>query len=210
MFPESYHTILFPHTVFVYEPCNEVLVPAYGRESCSITSAAQGPYLYYPIAVLLVLNMTFFSITSLKLYQYKASSAIARENLGRSKEATELFQLFTKLFFVMGITWILVFVSWKINVSTKAWYWAIVDVFNILQGIAIFVIYICRANIVTSLRQNCPGLRPLLSITDKFGGKSVDIREAETSGTNMNRTSTTGDDGMKNVELKTLNQKRQH
>ncbi|CAG7730508.1 unnamed protein product, partial [Allacma fusca] len=195
---------------FRYEPCNEVLVPMYGRETCSIASAAQGPYLYYPIAVLLILNMTFFIITSFKLYQYKTSSVMARENLDRSKEATELFQLFAKLFFVMGFTWILEFVSWSVSGSTKTWYWAISDVINILQGIAIFVIYICKANIITSLRKNYPGLKPLLSITDKFGGKSVDIREAETSGTNMVSTSSTGDDGMKNVELKTLNQKRQH
>ncbi|CAG7661722.1 unnamed protein product [Allacma fusca] len=191
-----------------YEPCNEVVVPMYGRETCGIWSAAQGPYLYYPIVALLVVNMTFFTITAYKLYQYKISTAMARENLDKSKEARELFQLFAKLFFVMGFTWILEFVSWSVSGSTKTWYWAIVDIFNILQGIAIFVIYICKANIITSLRKSYPGLRPLLSITDKFGGKSVDIREAETSGTNMMSTASVGDDGMRKVELKSLSQKR--
>ncbi|CAG7716014.1 unnamed protein product [Allacma fusca] len=192
-----------------YEPCNEVVVPMYGRETCSIASAAQGLYLYYPIAVLLVLNMIFFTITSFKLYQYKTQTAMIRENLDKSKEAKELFQLFAKLFFVMGFTWILEFVSWSVSGSTKTWYWAIVDVFNILQGIAIFVIYICKANTITSLRKNCPELRPLLDITDKFGGKSVDIRDAETSGTNVKGMSSSGVDGTKNMELKTVKQKRQ-
>ncbi|CAG7727924.1 unnamed protein product, partial [Allacma fusca] len=170
---------------YSYEPCNEVLVPMYGRETCSIASAAQGPYLYYPIAVLLVLNMIFFINISWELYTTK--NEIARENQAKSVEFRTLLQLFAKLFFLMGFPLILEIVFWNVSGSKDIWYWVIVEVLNILQEIAIFVIYICKPNIITSLQKNHPKLTTLMGLLfkDKFIWKSVHIREAETSNTHI-------------------------
>ncbi|CAG7716012.1 unnamed protein product [Allacma fusca] len=171
---------------YSYEPCNQFIVPEYGLVTCTVSPGALGLYMYYPVAVLLTLNLIFFAITSYKLYQYKKSTSMARENLDENKQ---LFQLIAKLFFVMGFTWIFEFISWWHSGLERKWYWAIPDVINSLQAIAIFAIYVCKSNVSKSLKRNYPRLRPFLSICSKFeetlgfGG-----REPETTATHFGST----------------------
>jgi hypothetical protein len=187
-------------------PCNEVVIPAYGQTSCTISAGSLGRYLYYPVGFLLMLNMIFFSITAYKLYIYRKSTSMARENLDKSAEIKEMFQLFAKLFFVMGFTWIFEFVSWYFAGAERKWYWAVADIFNILQGIAIFIIYICKANTLTSLEKNYPQCRRLLNVSQRFRQRSAEVRDLETSGTHVMSTSLSGYDGQKSVPPKHVNQ----
>ncbi|CAG7716013.1 unnamed protein product [Allacma fusca] len=182
---------------YSYEPCNMVVVPEYGLNTCTLSVGAAGPYMYYPVAFLLTLNLIFFSVTSYKLYEYNRSTTMARENLNKTKQ---LFQLITKLFFVMGFTWILEFVSWFQSGPgvEKTWYWAIIDIVNILQGVAIFSIYVCKKKVVRSLR-NSINSRKSSRTSHKSGRSFGTSRETDTFST-----STSGSEHRKNVELKSM------
>ena len=56
--------------------------------------------------------------------------------------------LFIKLFFGMGFTWTMEIVSGLISedvVSEENWYFT--DVLNMLQGVYIFIIFVCKRNV---------------------------------------------------------------
>ncbi|CAG7829985.1 unnamed protein product [Allacma fusca] len=151
--------------IFSYDLCNLVLVPKYGAESCFVYKGSYGPYMIYPVAGLLCLNVTLFSVTTYNFYAYQKSTKIAREN---ASEGIKLFVLIAKLFFVMGFTWIFEFIAWMFTGADRTWYWAIPDMINCLQALAIFVIYVCKPSIVASLRKRYPILIPLPSVRSVF------------------------------------------
>ncbi len=47
--------------------------------------------------------------------------------------ASSSFSRFSKLFCVMGISWIFEILSWYVDGLGFVWYWNIIDVFNILS-----------------------------------------------------------------------------
>ncbi|CAG7816703.1 unnamed protein product [Allacma fusca] len=67
-------------------PCNTFTLPEYGVEFCSISTRAFGPYLIYPVALLLLVNLLFFAFTSWKFYSYQKNTAIARQNLAENHQ----------------------------------------------------------------------------------------------------------------------------
>jgi len=63
------------------------------------------------------------------------------------------FNMYLKLFIVMGITWVLEIMSWidigADIVSQFIWYPA--DIVNALQGLIIFIIFVCRKKTLQTL-----------------------------------------------------------
>ena len=55
------------------------------------------------------------------------------------------------LFILMGISWIMEIVSWLVGGS--AYYWIPSDVFNILMGVFIFIIFVCKKKVRKLLAQ---------------------------------------------------------
>lgn len=51
---------------------------------------------------------------------------------------TSSFSRFTKLFCVMGVSWIFEILSWQVDGLGFFWYWNIFDIFNILSESAAF------------------------------------------------------------------------
>jgi hypothetical protein len=154
---------------YSYEPCNEVIVPEYGIGTCSVSIGALGPYKYYPVALLLSLNLLFFSMTFYKLNEYKKSASSASKALKSNKQ---LFQVIMKLFFVMGFTWtfeLILWCWWWLSGADRKWFRAATNLINCLLAVAIFVIYVCKSSVAGSLKNNYPRLRTFLTI---MGNKS--------------------------------------
>ncbi|CAG7678353.1 unnamed protein product [Allacma fusca] len=150
--------------VYSYDPCNQVRVPQYGVESCFISTNASGPYVIYPVSLLVVVNTLLFSITSCKLYAYSKSNSITKESFSQGKK---FFKLISRLIFVMGLTWIVYLaydILWKYGGATMEWYWETLAGFIVLQSVAIFLIYNCKRRISTSLKEHYPILIPLLGM----------------------------------------------
>ncbi|CAG7731152.1 unnamed protein product [Allacma fusca] len=171
--------------IYSYDLCNQVLVPKYGTEACFVYEGSFGPYVIYPVAVLLFLNALFFSVTARNFYSYQKNTKIAREN---ASDTNKFFVLISKLFFVMGFTWIFEFIGWICGGTDRTWYWAIPDMINCLQAVAIFVIYVCKSTIAASLRKRYPILIPLLSVrsaikssflTQETGSTELSTQKAE-------------------------------
>ncbi|CAG7829238.1 unnamed protein product [Allacma fusca] len=192
-------SIMLDH-LYSHEPCNMVIVPEYGHSTCTVSIGALGPYMYYPVAFLLTVNAILFCITSYKLCTYQKITTTMEQNLNSTEE---LFQLITKLFFVMGFTWIFEFISWWHKASERTWYWAIVDMINILQAVAIFIIYVCNSNVAGSLRNEYPQLRPLFNVA--HNSLEADGLDAETSASNFE--STVEARGRDSLEMKNLKSK---
>ena len=63
--------------------------------------------------------------------------------------------LYLKLFIVMGVNWIMEVISWAAGGPEYLWY--ITDLGNILQGVLIFIIFVCKQRVRRILvRKFCP------------------------------------------------------
>jgi hypothetical protein len=63
--------------------------------------------------------------------------------------------LYLKLFIVMGVNWIMEVISWAAGGPEYLWYFT--DLGNILQGVLIFIIFVCKQKVRRILvRKFCP------------------------------------------------------
>jgi hypothetical protein len=71
------------------------------------------------------------------------------------------FRMCLFLFFVMGINWVMEIVSWFVGGPEYIWY--VTDVINTLQGVIIFLIFVCEPRIRSCVwKQWGQKLSPLL------------------------------------------------
>lgn len=56
----------------------------------------------------------------------------------------------------MGVTRIFELITWYESGPLLTWYWAVFDIFNILQAVAIFIIYVCKRDVVRALKNKMP------------------------------------------------------
>jgi len=70
------------------------------------------------------------------------------------------FFMFLKLTLVMGLSWVFEIVSWAVTDedSDNHWVWIIIDIYNILSAILIFIIFVCQGNTLNLLQQVIPAL----------------------------------------------------
>ncbi|XP_011634444.1 G-protein coupled receptor Mth2-like [Pogonomyrmex barbatus] len=94
-------------------------------------------YFFVPIGATVVSNIGFFIATTLTI----VSIFIHR------------FRMYLKLFIVMGITWVLEIIGWSLY-DDLAWapiIWYPANTINALQGLIIFIIFVCRKKILQQL-----------------------------------------------------------
>ncbi|CAG7726043.1 unnamed protein product, partial [Allacma fusca] len=128
--------------------------PKYGHQNCFLSVEALGIYLYYPAAILLILNLVFFVLTVVKLQEYNKSTKFATENVTKKRKT---LLLCLKLFLVMGIFWIFEVISWKFD--DYGWGWFVVDIIKNLQAVGLFVIFVCKEHTWAETRKCVKSLR---------------------------------------------------
>lgn len=69
------------------------------------------------------------------------------------------FKLLFKLIVLMGVTWTFEFILWMQTGDNFSWIVIAVDVLNILQAVATFIIFVCKRKIINQLEQKHPVLR---------------------------------------------------
>ncbi|XP_046428127.1 G-protein coupled receptor Mth2-like isoform X2 [Neodiprion fabricii] len=141
------------------------------------TKSAEALYYYGPAGVIITTNVFLFVLTSLKILEHKRN--VKRHlNSGDSRRHDEnkhWFSLYVKLFVVMGICWSTEVISGIWEGPRYIWY--VTDMVNALQGIVIFVIFVCKKKICRSLKQRYNSLR----VTRK--GCIFETRTADSSST---------------------------
>lgn len=56
-----------------------------------------------------------------------------------------------KLFTVMGVTWIFEIIATLVDEPAELWY--VSDTFNILQGVLVFLIFVCKTKVWEAIKQ---------------------------------------------------------
>lgn len=147
--------LLADHTDFMHEK----LRPQFGHERCLFSGerVIGFVYMYLPLALLLAANVFFFAMTAFRIYRVQQSTATALSGDSRRHTKYEKeryrFSLYLRLFVIMGVTWILEFVTWILEVpgepvstaSRVLFYLA--DIFNCLTGIFIFVLFVWKQRV---------------------------------------------------------------
>ncbi|CAG0886929.1 unnamed protein product [Cyprideis torosa] len=96
-----------------------------------------------------------------------------------------LFSLYIKLFFVMGITWVAEVISWAWGQND---FWYIVDYINALQGVFMFVIFVCKRKTLRYLSRILRGKNP-------SSGFDYSTSAHDTKSTSLSRPSERGSGG---------------
>ncbi|XP_003703117.2 putative G-protein coupled receptor Mth-like 3 isoform X2 [Megachile rotundata] len=135
--------------------------PEFGVQSCWFnTNKAKAIYFYGPMGVTVVCNICLFISTALKIVRHKKDTAhhLKGTDSRRHDDNKQWFNLYLKLFIVMGINWSMEIVSWLCN-NSPAYIWYLTDLTNTLQGVIIFLIFVWKDKIRRLLlkRLGCHG-----------------------------------------------------
>ncbi|XP_011160163.1 G-protein coupled receptor Mth2-like [Solenopsis invicta] len=118
-------------------------------------------YFYVPMSATIISNICFFIATTLSImYQnIRIAKQLRHSESKCHNENKQRFKMYLKLFIVMGISWIMEILAWLID-SMPSYVWYPTNMLNSLQGLIIFIIFVCTKNIKQQLLkqyggQNC-------------------------------------------------------
>ncbi|CAK9829486.1 G-protein coupled receptor Mth2 [Anthophora retusa] len=123
--------------------------PEFGAQSCWFTTdKAKAIYFYGPMGVTVLCNICLFVSTALKIVRHKKDTAHHLKSVDsrRHDDNKQWFNLYLKLFIVMGINWSMEIISWLCN-NSPAYIWYLTDLTNTLQGVIIFLIFVWKGKI---------------------------------------------------------------
>jgi len=140
-------------------------------------------YFYLIISIIMVSNLLCFLITGYNLIshwvQMKDLQTSANDSNGNGP-FTQLRILVT-LFILMGVPWILEVVSAATN---PAWeYSLLLNIINLCQGILIFLVLVCKASVLSGLKERLKGAPTQDSRTYKTSVASIMTRKISRAST---------------------------
>ena len=125
--------------------------PRFGEKTCFfVTIEAKGLWFFLPIGLFLLVNAVMFTLTSMVLCQSQTNAKQVNANNPRNKKRAQ-FMVYVKLFLGMGFIWIFEIISGFANdgVHESAWY--LTDLLNMLQGVYVFLIFVCKRSVVFAI-----------------------------------------------------------
>ncbi|KYN38891.1 G-protein coupled receptor Mth2 [Trachymyrmex septentrionalis] len=134
---------------FVPSVPKELIRPEFGVSKCWFnTDEARALYFYGPMGVTVICNICLFISTALKIVRHKKDTAhhLRGSESRRHDDNKQWFNLYLKLFIVMGINWSMEIISWLFK-SAPPYVWYISDLTNTLQGLIIFIIFVWKKKI---------------------------------------------------------------
>ncbi|KAG5321077.1 MTH2 protein, partial [Pseudoatta argentina] len=134
---------------FVPSVPKELIRPEIGVTKCWFnTDEARALYFYGPMGVTVICNICLFISTALKIVRHKKDTAhhLRGSESRRHDDNKQWFNLYLKLFIVMGINWSMEIISWLFK-SAPPYIWYLTDLTNTLQGLIIFIIFVWKKKI---------------------------------------------------------------
>lgn len=183
--------------------------PKYGQTGLCWISQRLPLFLYFalPVGLLIFSNLVLFSLTARTiLIQKQESNRVlsrsndsSKSNNGKNAGDEALLKLYVKLALIMGLTWILGFIS---GFLLWDWLWYAFVVLNGLQGTFIFFAFDFKRRTLDLLKERLGIQAQKESVTTgSSGGKSEQSRPAtSTSSTNMSN----------NLLIKVLDTRKPH
>ncbi|CAH1638354.1 unnamed protein product [Spodoptera littoralis] len=124
-------------------------VPSHG---CFLEGGEKLLYLYMPMLILILCNWMFYLMTAFNIWRLSRGTAMLDTAAAGTPQAhrthRQRFMVYLKLSVVMGLNWLLEIISF-LYPGFKMWY--ITDSYNILIGLAIFLIFVCKKKILKKL-----------------------------------------------------------
>ena len=119
----------------------------YGELTCFISNPTMVAIGFAgPILVSILVNILLFAATVCNIQKVQTLNT-NESTLNRSNVA-----IYVKLSSLMGLTWIIGFIAEVIQLS---WFWYVFTVVNGLQGVFLFVSYVCNERTVKYIKVNC-------------------------------------------------------
>ncbi|XP_055388156.1 G-protein coupled receptor Mth [Condylostylus longicornis] len=156
------------------------LQPKFGEGRCWFQYAHSKPHLVFflgPVGILFLFNLILFILTLKYCNQVKKDiqrmqSTNADKPIIKTRFTVDKtrFIMNTKLFIVMGITWILEIISTIFYDQKNVYLWYISDFSNILQGVLVFFVFVFKR-------------RVWYAVLDRFGIKTASARKSTTMAT---------------------------
>ncbi|KAJ0176467.1 hypothetical protein K1T71_007646 [Dendrolimus kikuchii] len=153
-------TILLAALEYSDLPSNRFL-PLLRYQGCFLNGNSKLIYLYGPMVLVILANLIFFVLTALKITQISRQTSVLK-----SKDSTTHDQhrndkqrlfLYVKLFTIMGINWILEVLS---AIYPKLGpVWLVTDTYNVLIGVFVFIIFVCKRKIFRLIKKRYHQLR---------------------------------------------------
>ncbi|XP_065336819.1 G-protein coupled receptor Mth2-like [Cloeon dipterum] len=120
--------------------------PGIGENSCWFNGIlAEVIYFHGLVMALLLINLVLFGLTAYHLWIVSAESKRVlqspesgkqKASSDRTRQDSDRFILFIKLFLLMGCTWLMEIVSWAVGGDESIWYFP--DVINSTRGVLVF------------------------------------------------------------------------
>ncbi|KYN20401.1 G-protein coupled receptor Mth2 [Trachymyrmex cornetzi] len=143
------------------------LQPGIGNRGCWFIekrdSYGELTFFIGPVMILLISNVVFFILTSIHCNKVKAEIKRVTTDLTdprskRFRSDKKRFIMNIKLFIVMGMSWICEVVSFFLEKYLDYGHWHHVffytsDVFNCLQGLLIFILFVLKSRVYQALRK---------------------------------------------------------
>ncbi|KAL4716679.1 hypothetical protein ACJJTC_004798 [Scirpophaga incertulas] len=136
-------------------------LPMLSYQGCFIHGTSKLIYLYGPIVILCIANMVFFILTAIKITQIKKQTSVLKSKESSThdqhRKDKQRLLLYVKLFAVMGINWILEVISAVYPQANVVW--RVTDAYNVLIGVTIFVIFVCKRKIFRLMKKRYMQMR---------------------------------------------------
>ncbi|KAK6625721.1 hypothetical protein RUM43_006020 [Polyplax serrata] len=137
-----------------------IIKPNIGTKKCYFeTKMATLAYFYAPMAAIVVCDIVLFVLTAIKICKVRRETKVLTQNESRRNDeaSKQRYNLYLKLFLVMGINWVMEIISWIFEGPKGLWY--ITDSMNSLQGLFIFLIFVWNRKIKKVIQTKfCPRL----------------------------------------------------
>ncbi|XP_041476890.1 uncharacterized protein LOC121425023 [Lytechinus variegatus] len=156
--------------IFVVGPCLGIYFTGttfqhfsltYSTLTCWIGDGLANLYVFgIPVACFLVINIILFVMVVVGLHQMRISPVNKHKNK-ESKLSSDLL-IYVKMSTLLGFTWVIGFIAAFAGV-TALWY--IFIILNSLQGVYIFIAFICNKRVLILWKESCPCFGRLSSMT---------------------------------------------
>ncbi|XP_013170229.1 PREDICTED: G-protein coupled receptor Mth2-like [Papilio xuthus] len=131
-----------------------LITPKIPRSGCFLEGGEKLLYLYVPMLLLITSNWVFFLMTTFNIWRLSRGNAVLNSAAAGMPSAHRFqrhrFSVYLKLSVIMGINWILEVVS---SLKPQLQFWYITDAYNLMIGLAIFIIFVCKAKVNNQLRR---------------------------------------------------------
>lgn len=131
----------------------DVIKPHLGVWTCWFYKGNLGGmwlFLYGPLSILIGINIILFILTASHLYRVRVTDTVRA-----GREHWTRFVILVSLFIVMGVSWVTEIITFAISQNSKTSFEAIMvtDIFNILTGFYVFIIFVCKPSVWKMLKK---------------------------------------------------------